>query len=51
MNTISKIKSIPIMTDINISYYDDFGLNWWFSSNDNVLVNEKISIGSELVFF
>ena len=38
------------MTDINITYYDDFG-NWWFSSNDNVLVNEKISIGSELVFF
>ena len=50
MNTISKIKSIPIMTDINITYYDDFG-NWWFSSNDNVLVNEKISIGNELVFF
>lgn len=50
MNNIKKIKSIPLITDINMSYYDEYG-NWWFSSNDNVIVNEKISIGDELIFF
>ena len=50
MNSINKIKSIPLMTDINISYFDQ-DANWWFSSNDNVIINEKISIGEELVFF
>lgn len=50
MNSIEKIKSIPLITDINMSYYDEYG-NWWFSSNDNVIVNEKISIGDELIFF
>ena len=50
MNSIKKIKSIPLITDINMSYYDEYG-NWWFSSNDNVIINEKISIGDELIFF
>ena len=50
MNSINKIKSIPLMTDINISYFDQ-NANWWFSSNDNVIINEKISIGEELIFF
>ena len=50
MNSIKKIKSIPLITDINMSYYDKYG-NWWFSSNDNVIINEKISIGDELIFF
>ena len=50
MNSIEKIKSIPLITDINMSYYDEYG-NWWFSSNDNVIVNEKISIGDEVIFF
>jgi len=50
MNSIKKIKSIPLITDINMSYYDEYG-NWWFSSNDNVIINEKISIGDESIFF
>jgi len=50
MNSIEKIKSIPLITDINMSYYDEYG-SWWFSSNDNVIVNEKISIGDEVIFF
>ena len=50
MYNIKKIKSIPLITDINMSYYDEYG-NWWFSSNDNVIVNEKISIGDEVIFF
>ena len=50
MSSIEKIKSIPIITDINMSYYDKYG-NWWFTSKDNVMINEKISIGDELIFF
>lgn len=50
MNSIKKIKSIPLITDISMSYYDEYG-NWWFSSNDNVIINEKISIGDESIFF
>mgnify|MGYP002877647375 CR=1 FL=1 len=47
-NTFKKMPNVPILSSVNLSYYDDYG-EWWFSTNDlidyhneNFLLNRDI---------
>ncbi len=41
MNNFKKIKSIPVISDINHSYIDPFE-EWWFSTKDDILSLDSI---------
>ena len=46
---MKKIDSIPLISDINISYFDDYK-EWWISTKDNILISNKIAIFTNQIF-
>ena len=49
MKLIKKIDSIPLISNINISYLDDLG-DWWISTNDYILISDKSMIFNYPIF-
>ena len=40
MKIIKKIDSIPLISNINMSFLDQYG-EWWMSTNNTVMINDK----------
>tara|TARA_Y100000590_G_scaffold450336_1_gene589814 strand:+ start:326 stop:1930 length:1605 start_codon:yes stop_codon:yes gene_type:complete len=49
MKLINKIDSIPLISNINLSYIDDIG-DWWISTNDYILISDKSLIFNYPIF-
>ena len=49
MKLIKKIDSIPLISNINITYLDHLG-DWWISTNDYILINDKSIIFNHPIF-
>ena len=49
MKSMKKIDSIPLISNINISYFDDYE-EWWMSTNDNILINDRMHISENPIF-
>ena len=41
MNSIEKLHSIPLISDIQVAYIDEYE-QWWFSTNDDIYINQNI---------
>ena len=50
MKLIKRIDSIPLISNISISYLDGFG-EWWMSTNDYIVITDESRIFDNPIFF
>ena len=49
MRTVEKINSMPLFSNINMTYLDE-NSEWWIATNDLVFLNDKIFMGNNQIF-
>ena len=48
--TFHKMPNIPMLSNVNLAYYDDYG-EWWISTNDLIDFSDKRFLFSKDIFF
>ena len=48
--TFHKMPNIPMLSNVNLAYYDDYG-EWWISTNDLINFSDKRFLFSKDIFF
>ena len=48
--TFYKIPNIPMLSNVNLAYYDDYG-EWWISTNDLINFSDERFLFSKDIFF